>query len=137
MSDPLFKYTLDPADFATAQQILDETEALAGRQCSPTEISEALARLDGLIAFLEGKVDEPAKLKLIPALRIKAQFLLKLGNGEEAVSHLNQALELTSRHGTDAEETAILLDLLSEHSPEFRRGLEDLARIGGAIPCGS
>lgn len=137
MSNQLFKYTTDPVDLATAQQIVDETGALCGRQCGLTEISEALARLDGLIASLEGKVDQPSKLKLVPALRIKAQLLLKLGNAQEAVSHLNQALELTSRHGTDAEETAILLDLLSEHSPEFRRGLEDLVRIGGAIPCGS
>jgi hypothetical protein len=93
--------------------------------------------LDGLVTFLEGKVDKPARLKMIPALRIKGQLLLKLGNTHEAVTHLNQALELTACHGTDAEEAAILLDLLAEHSPEFRKGLEEVARIGGAIPSGS
>lgn len=136
MSSSTFKYVTDPTDLATAALILEEAEALLDADTGPAQLMSAVERIDGLITFLEGKVDHPAKPKMISALRVKAQLQLKLGNQTEAVSNLYQALALLPKHGENEAEAETIFDLLYEHSPEFRGELDGCANIGAAIPRG-
>jgi hypothetical protein len=136
MSDPLFKYTSDPMDLATAGLIVDETERVSAADCGESEIRDALGRLDRLVTFLEGKVDRPARQKMIPALRVKAQLLLKLGDTATAVEHLEQALTLYARCGEDDPEAVKLVALLETHSAKFRQELAGLANSSGLVPSG-
>src|SRR4030095_6987974 len=134
MSDPLFKYTSDPMDLAMAGCIVDDVERLAASDCGEPALREEVARLDRLIEFLEGKVANAARVKMISALRVKGELLLKLGDRAAAVTHLNQSLELYARYGEDEPEAARLIALLNEHSPDLRAGLDGLAAARGAVP---
>lgn len=124
-------------DLATAGLIVDECEKLAATDCGQSQVRSAIALLGRLVAFLEGKVDHAARLKMIPALRVKGQLLLKFGNTATAVEHLDRALTLFARWGEDDKEAVKLVALLEEHSPQFRQGLEGLAHTGGLVASGS
>jgi len=136
MSDPLFKYTSHPMDLAMAACIVEDVERLAETDCGEPALREEVARLDRLVEFLEGKVDVGARRRMISALRMKGQLLIKVGDWQAGVVHLNQALEMYARCGEDEAEAAKIVALLNEHSPEFRAGMQGLAAVGGAIPSG-
>jgi len=136
MPEPLFKYTSNPMDLAMAGCIVDDVERLAASDCGQPALREEVCRLDRLIAFLEGKVDVGARRRMIPALRVRGQVLLKLGDSMAAVADLNEALKLCAHCGDDQAEADKIMALLNEHSPEFRAGMQGLAAAGGGVPSG-